>query len=379
MAKKIILSLAILYFIFATSCDVVQIANETNPKKRDSLEIYVFNVGEAMSQLIISPTGKSILIDCPESNWNSNTISKFIASEIKRITGNTHINYIVASHLHLDHIGYVGYGGIWGLIEKEGITCDVLLDRNAGKWIDYNDDKIPDYSNEIVYYNGGNLTNTAKRWICWVTDPRSKAGNIRQIAKLDSTTQIDIGLSEGVIVKIVQVDGYGVKMTDNETSISGDHTKESFPPSENDYSMTLWIKWNKFDYIFGSDTDGQYQKSPSYTYNDVESIVAKKINQQVEILNVNHHGAGYSSNNTYVTTLKPQVAIYQVGDNSYGHPEQRVLDLFYQNNVDQYLTAMGDINRNYYNSVIVNGTILIKVAKNDSYTVNKKSYTSLVP
>ncbi len=38
----------------------------------------------------------------------------------------------MATHWHLDHIGYAGYGGIWSLLEQQGITANVLMDRDGG-------------------------------------------------------------------------------------------------------------------------------------------------------------------------------------------------------------------------------------------------------
>ena len=341
-----------------------------------NLEIHVINVGQGMAQLVIGPTGRTMLMDLAELNWNTDQTAIFVASEIRRITGGSHLNYILASHLHLDHVGYVGYGGIWSLVEEQGITIDKLIDRNAGTWIDSNGDKIPDYDTEIVYYNAGTLSGTSQRWIAWVTDPLSSVYSKRESAINGSTTQIDLG--GDVIVKVVLADGEDVLMADGTTPIQGDHTAEPVPPSENDYSTTIWINWNNFDYIFGGDTDGEYATSSwGYTYNDVESIVAQRINQEVEVISVNHHGSDHSSNDSYVSTLNPQVAIYNVGANSYGHPAQRVLDLFYSIGTKQYLTAMGDVTRNYLDSSIVNGNVVIKSEDGYNYTVNDDIYLAV--
>jgi beta-lactamase superfamily II metal-dependent hydrolase len=341
-----------------------------------NLEIHVLNVGQGMAQLVIGPTGRTLLLDCAELNWNSDLTARFVAGEIRRITGGSHLNYVLASHLHLDHIGYVGYGGIWALFEEQGISADKLIDRDAGTWVD-NGDGIPDYDNEIVWSNVGTLSGTLKRWVIYVTDPTSYAYQIREIAQLGSETQIDLGIAEGVTIKVVQVDGDGVMMENGMTSIAGDHSQEALPPSENDYSITIWLKWNKFDFVFGGDTAGKYDTSSSeYTYNDVETVVAQRINQKVEVVSVNHHGSEHSSNSTYVT---PQVAVYNVGDNSYGHPAQRVLDIFYANDADQYLTAIGDLNRNYYDAGIVNGNITIVTDNGLNYTVNGNAYLAEDP
>lgn len=346
-----------------------------------TLEIHVLNVGQGESQLIIGPTGKTLLIGVYESNWNTNQGAAWVASEIRRITGSSHLDYVMASHWHLDHMGYAGYGGIWSLLEQQGITADVLIDRDGGIWVDANHDNICDPNLEVVWHNAGTISGTASNWVCWATDPTTTGGRIRQLAQIGSTTQIDLGLSSGLTVKVVQVDAQGVMQADGVTPVAGDHTMDALPPSENDYSITLWFNWGKFDYIAGGDTDGEYTTSEFlYTYNDVETNVASRIGQEVEVIWVNHHGSSHSTNANYVGTLNPDVAIYSPGStNTYGHPDQTVLDRLYNNGTRQYFTQMGDPTRNYYDSVIVNGNVVVQVTDGVNYTVHGTPYVASDP
>lgn len=346
-----------------------------------TLEIHIFNVGQGESQLIIGPTGRTILIDLMEENWNTNAMATWIASEIRRITGGNHLDYVMATHWHLDHIGYAGYGGIWSLLEQQGITADVLIDHDGGAWVDANDDGICDPDTEIEWHNAGTLSGTATNWACWATDPRTKGGQIRQLAQIGSTTQIDLGLADGVTTQIVQVDAQGVMQADGVTPVSGNHTLDAIPTSENDYSITLWINWGKFDFVTGGDTDGEYAISSfGYSYNDEETDVAARIGQDVEVIKVNHHGSAHSTNANYVATLDPDVAIFSLDiDNTYGHPDQSTLDRLYNNGTKMYLTQSGDPTRNYYDSVIVNGNVVVQVTDGVNYTVNGDAYVATDP
>ncbi len=346
-----------------------------------TLEIHVLNVGQGESQLIIGPTGKTLLIDVFESNWNTNQTATWVASEIRRITGSSHLDYVMASHWHLDHIGYAGYGGIWSLLEQQGITADALIDRDGGEWVDSNHDNICDPDLEIVWHNAGTISGTATNWVCWVDDPNTIGGQIRQLAQINSTTQIDLGLASGVTTKIVQVDAQGVMQADGVTPVAGDHTADALPTSENDYSITVWLNWGKFDYVTGGDTDGEYATSEfGYSYNDEETDVAARIDQEVEVIWVNHHGSAHSTNATYVSTLNPDVAIISPGStNTYGHPDQVTLDRLYNNGTMRYLTQMGDPTRNYYDSVIVNGNVVVQVTDGVNYTVNGDPYVASDP
>ena len=357
--KKLITSI-----VFFISIITISIAGE--PWTPGTFEIHMLDVGQGMCQLVISPSGKTLLMDIPEHNWNSSKVSEAVAKEIKEITGGTHLDYIVASHLHLDHMGYVGYGGIWGLLNKYGITCDKLIDREAGQWNDINANGTFDkgeikWSNagEIEWINAGTTSGTGEKWVAWVTDPNSDIYPKREAAVLGSTDQIKLG--DGVKVTIVQVNAEGVKMKDGKTPLTGDHTADNLPPSENDYSITLWIQYKDFDYIFGGDTDGEYSESDfGYCYNDVETVNAPRINQKVEALSVNHHGSQHSSNENYVNTLKPQVALYNVGPNSFGHPTTPVVERFRSAGSIQYFTEKGNLELEGEDLIVVNGEIVIK-------------------
>ncbi len=370
----------------ATECSPTQGSTNTPPLPAGTwtpgtLEIHVLNVGQGESQLIIGPTGKTLLIGISEENWNTNQGATWVASEIRRITGGSHLDYVMASHWHLDHMGYAGYGGIWSLLEQQGITASVLIDRDGGAWVDSNSDGICDPNLEVAWHNAGTVSGTARNWVCWATDPRTIGGQIRQLAQINSTTQIDLGLTSGVTVKVVQVDAQGVMQVDGVTPVAGDHTLDTLPTSENDYSITLWLNWGKFDFVTGGDTDGEYATSSfGYSYNDVETNVAARIDQEVEVIAVNHHGSSHSTNATYVGTLNPDAAIISAGStNTYGHPDHTVLDRLYNNGTMRYLTQIGDATRNYYDSVIANGNVVVQVTDGINYTVHGNPYVAADP
>lgn len=337
-----------------------------------TFEIHIFDVEQGDSQLIIFPSGYSMLIDISEKTWNTSKGAELIADKIRTITGGSHVNVGVLTHLHLDHIGYAGYGGFWSLIEEEGITFDKIIDRDAGVWVDGSGggtvDGVCDIDKEIVWHNAGTLSNTATRWLCYATDPaNTNIYNWRELAQLGSTIQIDPP-DANVTVEIIQVDASGVMMDDGVTPVPGDHTTDPLPPSENDYSITLKITYGTIDYITGGDTDGEYATSGwGYTYNDVETLIADWIGQ-VELLHVNHHGSSHSSNQYYVDTLNPDDAFISCGTNTYGHPDQTVLDRL-KATANVYLTNLCDETRNYNGTSIANGDIIIRSTNGNTYNV----------
>ena len=347
-----------------------------------TFEIRIFDVEQGDSQLIIFPSGFSILIDVREPSWNTGQGAALIAQKIQSITGGTHVNVGVLSHHHLDHIGYAGYGGFWGLIETRGITFDKIVDRNAGAWVDgFGGGTLNgncDADLEIQWYNAGTQSGTSRNWLCYATNSaNTNIYPIREIAQLGSTTQIDPPDS-GAVVEIVQVDGDGVLLADGTTPIQGDHTADPVPPSENDYSIALKIRFGTIDYATAGDSDGEYATSQwGYTYNDVEAVLAPRFGQ-VDVLRANHHGSGHSTSQGYVDMLDPDASAISCGNNTYGHPGQVVLDRLLATG-DVYLTNLCDVTRNYGAAVIVNSDILLQSNDGVNYTINGVGYVASDP
>ncbi len=347
-----------------------------------TFEIRIFDVEQGDSQLIIFPSGYSILIDVREANWNSGAGAAFIAQKIRTITGGSHVNVGILSHHHLDHIGYAGYGGFWGLMETEGISFDKVIDRDAGVWVDGLNggaaDGLCDPDLEIEWHNVGTSSGTSRNWICYATNPaNSNIYPIRELAQLGSTTQIDPP-DAGAIVEIVQADGDGVTMVDGVTPIQGDHSADATPPSENDYSLGLKIRYGLIDYATAGDSDGEYATSQfGYTYNNVEVVLAGRFGQ-VDVLRANHHGSDHSTSQQYVDALNPDAAAISCGANTFGHPSQRVVDALTATG-DVYLTNLCTANTDYTGTVIVDGDIILQSADGVNYTIDGNPYVASDP
>ncbi len=344
-----------------------------------TFEIRIFDVEQGDSQLIIFPSGFTILIDVREASWNTGAGAALIAQKIRDITGGSNINVGVLSHQHLDHIGYAGYGGFWALIEVQGITFDKIIDRDSGVWVDgYGGgavDGLCDPDLEIQWNNAGTNSGTARNWLCYATNPaNTNIYPIRELAQIGSTTQIDPP-DAGAVVEILQVDADGIMMSDGVTPLQGDHTNDPLPPSENDYSIALRITYGDIDYATAGDVDGEYATSQwGYTYNDVETDLADRFGP-VDILRANHHGSDHSTNQYYVDTLNPDVSAISCGSNTYGHPSQRVLDTLKATS-DVYLTNYCTTDTDYTGTIVVDGDIIIRSTDGTNYTVNGTPYTA---
>lgn len=85
---------------------------------------------------------------------------------------------------------------------------------------------------------------------------------------------------------------------------------------------------------------------------DVESEISEKLGK-IDILKVPHHGSRYSSSSQFLNTIKPDVSIICVGENTYGHPHTEALDRLNQLSTiyrtDEFGCVEVIIDRNGYN------------------------------
>jgi len=340
-------------------------------------EIHVFQVGQGHSQLVIYPSGYSVLIDVMEPSWNTCKGARLVAEKVEAVLGHTHVNVGSPSHWHLDHLGYAGYGGFWCLLEEGLMTFDTILDRDGAVWTGDKNGNDECDEEEIEWHNAGTIGGTAIRWVCYATDPKnSKIYNIRQIARFGSDDQLVPPDALGKIT-IVAADGRGVYQQDGVTPVSGRHTTDAFPPSENDYSIGFLFEFGAFRFITAGDSDGEYATSNyGYSYNDVETMMANNVGG-VDAMLVNHHGSSHSTNPHYVKTLQPQVSMISCGvANTHDHPAQRVLDTLFEDGSDVYLNNICALDRNYGKSVIVDGDIVLKSENGNIFNIGETFYFS---
>ncbi len=331
----------------------------SGPWRQGELNVYWFDVDQGDAQLIVGPTGKTMLIDLGEKAYNSKgatTNATAVAAQIRNIcnTGTTPValDYVMASHHHLDHIGYAGvpadttqtYGnGIYQLLLPTtlgglGFTVGQVLDRDGGVWTDANGNGTCDVGTsaapepEVAWNNAGTTSVTARRFICWLYGPAGQAdraaiaGKVTRLTNASTWPTLDLG--GGATAKIVMANAKGVMQADGTTPVSGNHTGQAVPPSENDYSVGVRVSYGSYSYATAGDTDGEYATSTyGYTYNDVEAKLIAAMGK-VETVRANHHGSGHSSSSAYVNALDPQTGVISCGVNSYGHPANRVLDAF---------------------------------------------------
>jgi beta-lactamase superfamily II metal-dependent hydrolase len=273
-------------------------------------QFVVFNVGQADAMLVLHG-GKAMLVDAGVArDKRSRPAFRDIPKRLEALTGRRHLDYMVVTHYHADHIGSHASGrnasmgelGLWGLLSDERVTIGTLVDR--GFFI------IGDKGTTQRSYEA-----SLPHWM--------KNAIKRRVAARDGMT-IDMG--PGLRVEVVAVNGAGRLL---EILRKRPGFFEKYPPSENDYSIALKFTQGDFELFTGGDLSGKdavrrFGNSAS-SYNDIESVIAQRVGD-VEVYRVNHHGSDHSSNPCFIKVLNPEVSVFSVGKNGYGHPALRVYE-----------------------------------------------------
>ncbi|MCX7785788.1 MAG: T9SS type A sorting domain-containing protein, partial [candidate division WOR-3 bacterium] len=287
------------------------------------LKIYQIDVNQGDAALIVSPTNKYVLIDAGHISGNyGDTVFQFL-----RNLGISHLDHIIASHYHEDHIG-----GIPQVINRLG-----GLDSIYGWCYDYGD------------------TYTSATFLNY----KNAVGNKRRTIGLGETLNLGGG-------------AFMVCIARNGKLMNGDSVSSLSIDYQNYRSIVLLLKYGLFEFYTGGDLTGSNDER------NVETKVAPLI-RDVDIIKVNHHGSRTSSNSTFLDSLRPEVAIISQGThppNTYGHPHQEAINRLVARNC--YIYQLNDNPQGGTFSIpdsgkILNTTAVITV-NNWEYIINRDTY-----
>ena len=303
------------------------------------LEIHHIDAGEAVSTLIVSPVGRSMLIDAGEAEWDSASGAATIGAYVRSVLGCARLDYVVISHFHLDHVGFPGYGGLWHLVNQQGFTVGKLLHRDLFRYV-------------------GTGGSTLAAWQAYLGSEAAVALH----PEVATVAAAQVQLGGGVAFAFVALDGAGALL-------AGDFSADGAPPDENDYSIAALLRMGRLDYFTAGDLSGQTLTTETgYSYHDLETQVARLV-KDVDVYRVSHHGSSHASNETLLAELAPRVSIIQVGDaNANGHPTQVTVDRLLARS-SLYLTEHGDAATKLGTGKVV-GHVVLRTSTGIDYSVN---------
>ena len=280
-------------------------SNSYPSEKSGIMRLYFPDVGQGDATLLISPEGRTLLIDAgPPSAGRDVLLPLFRTLSISRLDS------LLITHYDLDHLGGVpsllaGEDGQLGT--EDDVLVGVAYDRGGKPW-----DNSPGLNGYLFALLSGDI-------------PRQslEAG---QTLSLDNTLRLEILAANGTV------------RIGTEKPATIDLTPKTYSGKENAASIALLIEYGGFRYLTAGDLTGGGM-TDGYITPDVESLLAETVGA-VDVVHVNHHGSLSSSNESFVKTTKPQAVVIQAGkDNPYGHPNRDVVERWRQIGAEIHLTS----------------------------------------
>jgi beta-lactamase superfamily II metal-dependent hydrolase len=249
--------------------------------------IYFVDVGQGASTLIVSPTGKTLLVDGGPPG------SGVKISNLMATLGIGTIDYTVLTHYHIDHMG--------GLIEL------LNAGRVAGTAFDNGDDAAvqpPGTSTSPSSTRGTYLTYVAATGRTGVTRQPAVAGNV-----------VDLG--GGMRAAFMAAGGH--LLSGGSVAITNEDL--------NSESISTLIEYNDFDYLVSGDLTGGGSTSTARTP-DVETYVGQMVGD-IDVVQLDHHGSTTANNQAFLAAVKAEVAFAQTGEtNTFGHPNRETVNKY---------------------------------------------------
>lgn len=300
------------------------------------LDIHHINTGRGNSTFFVFPDGTTMMLDAGDLNAqyfmrrsaplkvaparpnDARTAGQWIVDYVRQTmpAGRPpQLDYLVVSHFHADHYG--------DLTERTPVSPDQPYQRTGitevGDLLPFStliDRGYPAYNFPVdlrQFYAGEG--STFLNYVAFV-DAKVKQGAKASMLQVGSDRQITLRQRSGDYtsfrVQNVKVNGTiwtgkGGQTFAHFTADSVLNKQGKF--NENPLCMAFKISYGPFDYFTGADNTGLRGYGLPLWF-DTETPMARAVGP-VDVMTLNHHGNRDASNETFLTTLNPVVAVQQ--------------------------------------------------------------------
>jgi competence protein ComEC len=287
--------------------------NTRPPKPTGELQVHVLDVGpiEGDSILIISPTGKSILIDAGDAGKG-----KVILDALKRYKIEK-LDYFIATHPHPDHIGAADE--VMKVI-KVATVIDNGVDLSTPVPVASVTSKGKAAKAKPTPTPSKKRAKTVTGFFDEYKEAIDKAG--AQHEKAEPGKKYDLGGGAFLSV-LAPTEPF---FTKDQMKTGGNDTNAN--------SIVLRLDYGDFTMLFMGDAESQTEDRLMGKDLDLSSLKAR-------IIKIAHHGSKYATSEHFLKRVQPEAAIISDGAwNRYGHPAQSVLDRLKAANAKVYRTDL---------------------------------------
>ena len=274
------------------------------PASGKEMRVHVLDVGQGDSILIISPEGKTVLIDAGDQ-----TKGKAVLEALKRYNVQQ-IDYLIATHAHPDHIG-----GMDDVIRNMKVLA-VL----------HNDFPPPEAAESQTAKNQADAQNQGQKKGAKTPAPApKKQGKTTELPTVKAYNEYRSTIEQsGAQFRKVEVDekidlGGGCILTVLAPQAPL-FTREQMKAGGNEMnanSIVMRLDYGEFSMLLAGDAEAQTE----------DRLTNKDLNLAATILKVAHHGSKYATTENFLKRVKPEAAVISTGEfNRYGHPAPVVLE-----------------------------------------------------
>ncbi|HLL16804.1 MAG TPA: ComEC/Rec2 family competence protein [Pyrinomonadaceae bacterium] len=251
------------------------------PPSGDELSVHVLDVGQGDAILIVAPGGKTALVDASVPGSGK----KILAAMAR--AGVDHIDLLVTTHAHADHIGGAD---------------EVIKGTKVFKVLD---SKVP---------------NTTKNYEDFLDAIEARVEN-PQDNFITAAPGQTFDLGSGAIISVL-------------APIQPLFTKDQLRSGGNEpnaNSVVTRLDYGKFSMLLTGDAEAQTEAR----------MMEQGARLGAKVLKVGHHGSKYASSQDFLRQARFKDAVISCGaDNRYGHPSQEVLDRLRESGVRIYRTDL---------------------------------------
>ncbi len=269
------------------------------PKPSGELQVHVLDVGpiEGDSILIISPAGKSVLIDAGDAGKG-----KVVLDALKRYKVD-HLDYFIATHPHPDHLG--GADEVLNGIKVANVIDNGVdlstpappapaAKTSKGKAATPPPPPPPPKKSKVKTVNG---------FFDEYAAALKKSG--AQYEKAEPGKKYDLG-GGAILTVLGPTEPF---FTKEQMKAGGNETNAN--------SIVLRLDYGDFSMLFMGDAETQTE----------DRMLGKDLDLKAKLIKIAHHGSKYATSENFVKRVQPEAAIISDGSwNRYGHPAQVTLD-----------------------------------------------------
>lgn len=258
------------------------------PPSGQELQVHMLDVGQGDAILIVSPEGKTVLVDAGDTGRGKVVLEALSRYNVKQL------DYFIATHAHADHIGGADevLNGIkvLNVVDSGVVPPSRATNENTNK---KQQAKPTGKTAELP---------TTKSYLDFLEAVKK---NGSEYAKAAPGQKYELG--GGAILTVL-------------APIEPMFTKDQLRSGGNEpnaNSIVVRLDYGDFSMLLTGDAEAQTE----------ERMMNQSATLDAKVLKVGHHGSKYASSENFLKTVKPEIALISDAENNrYGHPSQAALD-----------------------------------------------------